>query len=259
MYTCSIVIHIPVRRQRLSCWKAFFTMTDSIDARLRHPFTSIVAGTSMCGKSEFCRHLIDSDVIVPPIDNIIWCFTEWQPIYETLKHRVRLVEGLISPDDLDPSNHNLVIIDDCMDKNDPKIETFFTRSYHHRNTSCIYIVQNLFNQSKGHRTCSLNSHYLFLFKNPRDALQIKVLARQMFPGNSKYLEESFADATRRPYGYLCIDMKADTAEYLRLRTDILNPTRQVAYVPANYKIQHLNAAWSYPSESWRHDDVARET
>ena len=148
-------------------------MAELIDARLRHPFTSIIAGPSMCGKTELCRRLIESDVIEPRIEKVIWCYSEWQPTYEELKQRVLFVDGLISPDDLDPTKQNLVIIDDCMDKNDPKVETFFTRACHHRNTSCIYIAQNLFNQSKHHRTCSLNAHYFFLFKNPRDALQVK--------------------------------------------------------------------------------------
>lgn len=213
-------------------------MSDMIDPRLRHPFTSIVAGPTMCGKTEFCRRLIQGDSITPKIDNVIWCYSEWQPTYEVLKDRVHFVEGLISSDELDPNKTNLVVIDDLMDKKDAGIETFFTRSCHHRNTSCVYIVQNIFNQNKGHRTCSLNAHYIFLFKNPRDTSQVKVLARQMFPGNVRYLTDSFADATKIPYGYLCIDMKPETAEYLRLRSDILNPSSQIVYVPNEYKYKY---------------------
>lgn len=228
---------------------------DLIDARLRHPFTSMIAGPTMCGKTEFCRRLIQSDVVVPQIEDVVWCYSEWQPTYEALKDRVRFVEGPIAPDDLDPNKTHLVIIDDCMDKNDPRIETFFTRSCHHRNTSCIYIVQNLFNQNKGHRTCSLNANYLFLFKNPRDGLQIKVLGRQMFPSNVRYLTESFTDATRNPYGYLCVDMKADTPEHLRLRADILNPDRQIVYVPSDYKYYHRGDTRSYLNLEPAEEDV----
>lgn len=217
----------------------------TIDARLRHPFTAIVAGPTMCGKTEFCRQLIQSDLITPEIEDVVWCYSEWQPTYELLKDRVKFVEGMISPDDLDPAITRLVILDDHMDKNDPRVETFFTRSCHHRNTSCIYIVQNLFNQGKGYRTCSLNSHYFFLYKNPRDAGQIRVLARQMFPGNARYLTESFTDATKEPYGYLCVDMKTDTPEHLRLRSDILNPVRQIVYLPSDYKCSHQNAPHSF--------------
>ena len=48
----------------------------------------------------------------------------------------------------------------------------FSRGSHHRNLSVIYIVLNLFYQEKDSRSISLNSHYLILFKNPRDKLQI---------------------------------------------------------------------------------------
>ena len=55
---------------------------------------------------------------------------------------------------------------------DKSIVNLFTRGSHHRNLSVIYIVQNLFYQEKDSRSISLNSHYLILFKNPRDKLQI---------------------------------------------------------------------------------------
>ena len=51
----------------------------------------------------------------------------------------------------------------------------------------ICIVQNLFHQGKGNRSISLNSHYLVLFKNPRDKLQILTLAKQMYPGQTDFL------------------------------------------------------------------------
>ena len=69
---------------------------------------------------------------------------------------------------------------------------------------------------------SLNAQYMVIFKNPRDAAQISHLGRQMFPSRngSKFLSEAFVDATSRPYGYLFIDLKADTDERLRVRTNI---------------------------------------
>ena len=67
---------------------------------------------------------------------------------------------------------------------------------------------------------TLNAHYLILFKNPRDASQISHLARQMFPGHSKYMIEAFADATQMPYSYLVIDLTASTEDQYRLRSGI---------------------------------------
>ena len=78
---------------------------------------------------------------------------------------------------------------------------------------------------------SLNAHYMVLFKNPRDAVQVATLARQMYPGRSKFLAEAFKDATDKAYGYLLIDLKPDTEEKYRIRTNIFPGERQYVCVP----------------------------
>ena len=97
----------------------------------------------------------------------------------------------------------------------------FTRGSHHRNLSVIYIVQNLFHQGKGSRSISLNSHYLVLFKNPRDKLQILTLAKQMYPGQTDFFLNQYEEAVKRPFGYLLIDLKTTTQDNCRLRTNVL--------------------------------------
>ena len=101
-----------------------------------------------------------------------------------------------------------------------KITSLFTENSHHRNLSVIYVVQNLFEKGPESRTVSLNAHYMVIFKNPRDASQISHLARQMYPGRGKYLQEAFAHATSKPYGYLLVDARQETPEHLRLRMNI---------------------------------------
>ena len=67
---------------------------------------------------------------------------------------------------------------------------------------------------------SLNAHYIVLFKNPRDAMQVATLGRQMYPGRSTFLLDAFKDATGKPFGYLLLDSKSDTEEKYRVRTGI---------------------------------------
>jgi hypothetical protein len=79
---------------------------------------------------------------------------------------------------------------------------------------------------------NLNTHYVVLFKSPRDVGQVANLARQMYPGKSNFVVEAFRDATREPYGYLLIDLKPETEEQYRIRTNIFpDDERQYAYVP----------------------------
>ena len=91
----------------------------------------------------------------------------------------------------DPSTNNLVIIDDLMAETDARVTTLFTKKSHHANTSVLYLVQNLFPKNKESRTISLNAQYMVLFKNPRDTSQISHLAKQMYPGKVKFVQESF--------------------------------------------------------------------
>ena len=102
-----------------------------------------------------------------------------------------------------------------------RIVNLFTKGSHHRNLSVSYIVQNLFHQGKGNLSISLNSHYLVLFKNPRDRLQILTLAKQMYPAQTAWFMEQYDDAVQRPFGYLFVDLKLTTHDSCRSRTNVL--------------------------------------
>ena len=104
---------------------------------------------------------------------------------------------------------------------DKRIVNLFTRGSHHRNLSVIYIVQNLFHQGKGSRSISLNSHYLVLFKNPRDKLQILTLAKQMYPAQTVFVLNQYVEAVKTPFDSLLIDLKTATQDNCRLRTNVL--------------------------------------
>ena len=155
----------------------------------------------------------------------MWCYKEWQPVYNILQERkdlnIRFILGIPNDDDdivTDTSETHLIVVGDMLgDKDEEKIKLWFTRKGHHRNASVVYITQNLFQQSKSTRTISLNAHYLILFQSPRDKMQIKVLAQQL---QAPHLMSAFNDATSKPHGYLLIDLKPDIPNHLRFRTDI---------------------------------------
>ena len=200
---------------------------DGIDPRLKHPFACLVAGPTGCGKTTFVKELIEKAqmLIDPPPQRIVWCYGEWQSGYQNIE--AEFVEGLYTA--FDPSIPNLVVIDDMMGESEKQIAELFTRKSHHCNLSVVYIVQNIFQKSKESRTISLNTHYMVVFKNPRDSTQITHLAKQMYPHNIKYVQEAFEDGTSKPFGYLFIDLKQETSEYMRLRSEVLSPVKQTVY------------------------------
>lgn len=211
-----------------------------MDVRLRHPFGAIVAGPTCCGKTQFVKRLLESgaEVIDGEPENIIWCYGMHQPAYSDMSRslpHIQFEEGL--PADLesriDPSVRNLVVIDDLMNEvsNDKLLTNIFTKGCHHKNLSCIFILQNIFHHGKEVRNISLNCHYMVLFKSPRDSSQITHLAKQMYPSNIKFMQEAFQNATSKPYGYLLCDLKPDTLDDFRLRCNVFPSETQYAYVP----------------------------
>ena len=201
--------------------------------KLQHPFTCIVSGPSGCGKSSLVKAIIQHEVIKPRPDKILWLYAEDQPLYQSMKN-VEFIQGI--PEDLETRfqrrHNNVLVLDDLMTQchSDERLTRLFSVGSHHKNLSIIFIIHNLFHYGKEMRTVSLNSHYIILFKNPRDRLQISTLARQMYPGQSQFLVEAFQDATQEAYGYLIIDLKPTTPDKLRIRTGILPSDRQLVYV-----------------------------
>ena len=194
-----------------------------MDPRWQHPFTCIVAGPTGCGKTTFVARLLRnaSEMIDPPPERVTWYYGEWQAGYKNLDiPNMRMEEGLPQSFDND-GKRGLVVLDDLMAETDDRVTNLFTKKSHHSNTSVIYLVQNLFSKNKESRTISLNSQYMIVFKNPRDVTQMTTLAKQMYPGRVKFVQEAFADATASPYGYLLIDLKHNTPDDMRLRTSIL--------------------------------------
>jgi len=107
----------------------------------------------------------------------------------------------------------------------------FTKGSHHRNVSVVLMVQNVFYKNKHVRTISLNTHYMVLFKNPRDASQFSSLARQIYPNNCNFAVVAYKDATREPFSYLMLDFRPEQDDHLGLRTNIFPSETHYVYLP----------------------------
>lgn len=236
----------------LNCAQALYRMTPMDQDRsyeysavqFHHPFTCIVAGPTSCGKSVFVENFIKAgnSILSAPFSRILWCYGEWQERYRLLQSQFGVLfhEGLPDLSTFDGKAPVLIIIDDLMHEADGSIGKLFTKGSHHRNLSVIFITQNFFHQGKHSRDMSLNAHYLCIFKNPRDRSQISYLARQLYPEDSKFLAQAYAEATIAPHGYILLDLKQQTPDILRVRARIF-PHEQddggpIVYVPAKRRL-----------------------
>ena len=206
--------------------------------KLSHPFSMLISGGRGVGKTVFTKKLLKNRkfVIDNPPERIVWCYAKHQPalLDELLKiiPGIEYVEGI--PENLDSmfnrNASNIVILDDLMDEGgDSKaVSQLFTRG-RHDNLSVIFLTQNLFHPKQ--RNISLNSDYMVIFKNVRDKSQFTNLAKQFMPNHVNFMKWAFQDATRLPHSYLFLDMKPETEEELRIRTNILpDETPQYVYM-----------------------------
>ena len=151
-----------------------------------------------------------------------------------LHNNISFIEGI--PENLNeyvnPKLRNLIVIDDLMSEtgSDKRITNLFTKGSHHRNLCDILLLKNLFYNGKESQNISLNAHYIVLFKNSWDNTIITSLAKQMYPGKIKFLQEAFTDATKLPYHYLFLDLKPYTDEKFRMQTCKMPDEIQYAYL-----------------------------
>ena len=151
-----------------------------MSCKLHHPFTSVVAGPTGSGKSEWVLRLIDNanEMTEPPPSRIWYCYGEFQPTFNNYP-RIRFREGLPDMSDAvfdgSESNFRRSHVGD-QSTGRKRVYENFASSQRQRSISHSKLVRQ-----KQKRTISLNTHYLMLFKNPRDATQFATLASQMYP------------------------------------------------------------------------------
>ncbi len=193
----------------------------------------MVVGPSQSGKTHFIVKLIKANIIEPIPHRIIWCYSEWQPLYSSLTG-VEFVQGLPDLEELrsSPDARKLIIADDLMNSNEGTFMELATKGVHHWNCSLIFIVQDAFFNK---RTTRINSHYLVLFKNPGDRLTAQNLARQS--GDCKWFMSAHDKATREPHGYLLFDRTQGCPDEIRLRTNILPPDPEHVFAPLNQMVR----------------------
>ncbi len=215
--------------------ESFREVEDKKHLQFKHPFNALAAGPSGSGKTFLIRDLLENHKetifnINKNEINVIWAYGKWQKIYEKPMANVnfKYIEGI--PEEEDVENYDIIIIDDLMSemKNSKFVVDLFTKGSHHNQQSVIILMQNLYHKGSIVRDLNLNAHYIIIFKSPRDKMQIYALAKQVYPTNFKYFMSSYELATQVPHGYLVLDLKQDTPEDLRLKTQII-PSEKTGY------------------------------
>lgn len=198
------------------------------------PTTIGVYGPTQSGKTNFVLRLLKeaNQLFTKHVEEIYYCYAAYQTVYESLNEakkngvdNVVFYEGLPGIDQCKEwaymKSHIVIVFDDLMTDltKHADIVKFATVDCHHSNITMIVMLHNIF--PPGLRTMSLNLHYVVLFKNKRDTLQVDTLGRRIMKERVKYFSAVYRHAVAKPYGYLLIDMHPRTDEAYQLRTHIL--------------------------------------
>ena len=106
---------------------------------------------------------------------------------------------------------------------------FIVRTVHHSRVSVVVVLHNLF--TKNFRTASLSADYLALFNFARDKSVVSSLGKQMFPERNRFLKHCYDFVTRKPYGYLFIDLTGLQNNRFRIRSNIFNDPETLILAP----------------------------
>lgn len=187
------------------------------------------------GKSSFVSKILHNkeNLFKPNApQNVILFYKAWQALYKDWKEK-NLVQVFIqnTPQEdylkelleyFQTRGGSMIIFDDLLNDVNETILNCFTVYSHHYNATVLLLSQSLFFDNKIYRSCSLNAQYIVLMKSRRDALSASFLARQISPYHTKFVTEAYMNATKNPYSYLLFDLRQETSDTVRLRSNIFS-------------------------------------
>jgi hypothetical protein len=140
----------------------------------------------------------------------------------------------IVEDDLDEisdpdGGQTIIIVDDnsISAASSKEMAQIFTMA-RHKNCSIILLLHFIFGPWPSARLISANTAYFFLMNSPRLFPQVATLGTQL--GIRKALVSAYQNETKKKFGYVLVDVCANTPHQLRIRSDILNDHQSV-YIP----------------------------
>jgi len=216
------------------------------DARMKTPFSLLVAGSPLSGKTHFTRRLLElrAKLIDNEFDYLLWCYGQHTAFIGCLQNQrigipTVVHHGLPSKFDdfIQPNKRGLIVLDDLMQKasDSQEVTDLFCNKVQHLNVSVILMLQNLFYHGRERTTLLRCAHYLVIFKNPLDRSVPLYVAQKVMPLQRKLFMDMFDTATRKAYGYFYIDGKQTTPPPARFRTNIFDNGVQEVFVLSSDK------------------------
>ena len=212
--------------------------------QFQSPTTISMYAPPQSGKTTLTNEILKASgkLFTKPPEKIVYCYNQFLPILDSLERTLAIPflthQGIPSKETLEQwsnGKHFIIVMDDLQQvcERNREAADMFTVGSHHMNFSLIYLCHQIFNKASFSRTITLNCHYLIVFINNTDQLQIDRLGRRIFGHKKyKYFVSAFTKATKKPWGYLLINNHPTVRdEELRLVTNILPHQNTIVYMP----------------------------
>ena len=210
-----------------------------INGQIFHPFSMIVTGASMSGKTEFIYKLLRerSTLISEPINSIVWCYGQETRSLRHLKREfagvIQLIKGMPNNliEILKKESHKgvILVLDDLVDTavDNKQVFDLFIKGVHHLNVSVICVLQDFYASGNYRKTMIRNTNYLAVFSSPMDESVIDLIGRKVLPKQQNCFYEMFKHGISTPYGYIFISGHPLSNSKLRFRTDIFGSYQRI--------------------------------
>ena len=225
------------------------------DVRLKENFKLFISGPSRSGKTIFVKKFLKNLNIFtkapPQILTVV--YKVFQPIYNEMgvDHLVQdghnLKQRLLKIANGEPM---LIIFDDMINSDSlGELSDLFVVDGRHMNLSMVFISQKMFVNNEDFRQISQNCDYYVVFKNPRNAQEIRNLASQMTPGKMELISY-YMDATQEPFSYLFINLTQECQPQVKYLSDLFSESHNSkAYFDSTSKelidgINHIGRNYS---------------
>ena len=180
------------------------------DSRLEKPFRLIIAGPSGAGKTTFLKELVNNCHFDTPFDKIYYHYPDYlDEIPVQFEQIVEYKQGLLDVNDFVtiPKN-SLIIYDDMMNECGKSEDTMklFTVMARKRNVSLIYLVQNVYDNSKHFRNLRLNASGVVMFNfSASNDIAKRVIGQFGLQSNlpRRLLDQIYS----KPYSYIYVDLQ----------------------------------------------------
>ena len=207
--------------------------------RFRLPFSMLISGPTLVGKSEFMLKLIKyrESLFTSKFSRIIYCYPESlsrkaQVFFQRIREEFPQAEiccGIpnISQLGLDLDDlPSFLIMDDLMYEilNSASMVELFQKHVHHFNISVCFTLQNYFALSPHGKTIMKNFLYRIIFFNRIELLELRNISIQIMPNVANFMHANFQFLQKhfpRERAYILIDGHSESKmSQMHVRTHI---------------------------------------